>query len=216
MKKLALIAATIALASCAQLGMSPAPVAAYKDGELPLPVDYKTWPKFLSEVQRPDIKQIREIYVNPVGNKSVKGQPFPNGTRFVMELYAAKVGADGQLEKGADGKLVKANLANVFVMGKEDGWNKQAPEGMKNGDWIYAQYSGKDNTAVTTANFGACRACHMPLEKDDYVFRYDEYFQKRAAMTDQEKKVADALRQQLSGRTVTSADAMVAAHAFVK
>ena len=216
MKKIAVTAAIIGLASCAQLGLGPAPVPAYKDGELPLPADYKTWPKFLSEVQRPDVKQIREIYVNPVGHQSVQGKPFPNGTRFVMELYAAKVGTDGQLEKTADGKLVKANLANVFVMGKEADWNKQAPEGMKTGDWIYSHYSGKDGTLVTTANYGACRACHMPLDKDDYVFRYDEYFKKRTAMSPQEIKVAEALRQQLSGKTVTNADALIAANHFSK
>ncbi len=212
MKKFAIVATSMVLASCAYMQSTP-PVA-YKDGELPLPADYKSWPKFLSEVQRPDAKQIREIYVNPTGSKASKGDAFPNGTRFVMELYAAKAGADGTLEKGADGKLVKNNLIKVFVMGKEDGWNKQAPEGMKTGDWIYASYSGKDGTAVANESFGACRGCHMPLEKVDFVFRYDEYFQKRASMTDQEQKVAHALRQQLSARSLSAGDLMAAAHGF--
>ena len=155
---------------------SKAPVAMVKDGELPLPADYKNWPKFLSEVQRPDAKQIREIYVNPRGQSAKEGGEFPNGTIFVMELHKAQE-ADGQLTKGADGKLVKGDLAKVFVMGKDAGWGAGAPEGLKNGDWVYAAYdpSGKK----TADNLGTCRACHLPLDKKDFVHRYDEYFQKR-------------------------------------
>ena len=37
---------------------------ALNDGELAVPADYKSWPKFLSAVQRPDAKQVREIYMN--------------------------------------------------------------------------------------------------------------------------------------------------------
>ncbi len=44
--------------------------AAPKDGEIALPADYASWPKFLSGVQREDTKQIRELYVNPGGAKA--------------------------------------------------------------------------------------------------------------------------------------------------
>jgi hypothetical protein len=44
--------------------------AAPKDGEIALPADYKTWPKFLSEVQREDAKQVRELFVSPAGSRS--------------------------------------------------------------------------------------------------------------------------------------------------
>ena len=172
-----LLATMVVLAvGCSQFE-SKAPVALVKDGELPLPADYKSWPKFLSEVQRPDAKQIREIYVNPRGQGAKQGGEFPNGTIFVMELHKAKE-ADGQLAKGADGNLVKGDLAKVFVMGKDEGWGAGAPEGLKNGDWVYAAYdpSGKK----TADNLGTCRACHLPLDKKDFVHRYDEYFQKRA------------------------------------
>ena len=172
-----LLATMVVLAvGCSQFE-SKAPVALVKDGDLLLPADYKSWPKFLSEVQRPDAKQIREIYVNPRGQGAKQGGEFPNGTIFVMELHKAKE-ADGQLAKGADGNLVKGDLAKVFVMGKDAGWGAGAPEGLKNGDWVYAAYdpSGKK----TADNLGTCRACHLPLDKKDFVHRYDEYFQKRA------------------------------------
>jgi hemoglobin len=206
MKKFALLAFTVILASCAQTP-SGTPVV-YKDGELPLPSDYKNWPKFLSEIQRADAKQIREIFVNPVGNKTVKGESFPNGTRFVMELYAAKAGVDGTLEKTADGKLIKGNLLKVFVMGKDEGFGKTAPEGLKNGDWVYAGYL--PTGASSNENYGACRGCHLPLASVDFVFRYDEYFQKRVGLADN-TTIAGNLPQD---QTKKKADVTWAAKAF--
>jgi hemoglobin len=41
-----------------------------KDGELPVPANYKSWPKFLSAVQRPDVKQVREIYMNTAAQRA--------------------------------------------------------------------------------------------------------------------------------------------------
>ncbi|HEU5296023.1 MAG TPA: cytochrome P460 family protein, partial [Burkholderiaceae bacterium] len=94
--------AGLALWGCATAPPSPA----LKDGELAVPADYKTWPKFLSAVQRPDAKQVREIYMNPTARNATAGSGFANGTVFVMENYAAKARADGTLETGPDGKLV--------------------------------------------------------------------------------------------------------------
>lgn len=164
----AYVLAAILLASCAD--MASTPVVKYKDSEQPVPVGYKSWPKFLSEVQRPDAKQVREIYVNPLGHRTQKGQPFPNGTVFVMENYAAA--------PGADGKLAKGNLLRVFVMGKGEGWGETAPQGLRNGDWVYAAY-GADGK-MTADPIAACRGCHLPLVNKDFVHRYDEYFDKRS------------------------------------
>jgi hemoglobin len=148
-----------------------------KDGELALPADYKGWPKFLSEVQRPDLKQVRELFINPTGAKTSQGQPFPNGTLMVMELYKAKMAGETP-EIGSDGKLVKGDLAKVFVMGKGDGWGQDVPDNLKTGNWVFAAY-GPDGKALAE-DFTKCRACHAPLAQKDFVHRYDEYFEKRA------------------------------------
>jgi hemoglobin len=150
-----------------------------KDGELAVPADYKSWPVFLAEVQRPDVKQVREIYINPIGAKATAGGQFADGTVSVMELWKAKEGPDGALMKTADGKLVKGDLAKVFVQGKFKGSGANAPEGLKNGDWVYSAYLADGKTAAPDPT-AACRACHLPLgEAKDFVHRYDEYFQKR-------------------------------------
>jgi hemoglobin len=164
------------LAACSAMQMFSA--SKHEDGEVPLPKNYKDWPKFLSAVQRPDVKQVREIYVNPTGGKTQPGQPFANGTMFVMENYAAELHGDGNPAQGPDGKLLKGNLMRVFVMSKNEGnGTKVAPE-LKNGDWAYTSYDAAGNKTVDPLN--ACRACHLPLASKDYVQRYDEYFATRS------------------------------------
>ena len=48
--------------------------------ELAVPADYRSWPKFLSAVQRPDAKQVREIYMNPTAASATAAGGFPQGT----------------------------------------------------------------------------------------------------------------------------------------
>lgn len=175
---LALGALTLALAGCAPM-TAQAPVAPLKDGELAVPANYRGWAKYLSAVQRPDAKQVREIYMNPTGASGTAAAGFPNGTLFVMENYAAAANADGTLQQGADGKLVKGALLRVFVMGKNAGWGASAPESLKNGDWIYAAYLA--DGAKAPESTATCRACHLPLANKDFVHRYDEHFTGKSA-----------------------------------
>jgi hypothetical protein len=179
MKRFALaLLGAILVVGCTQMETKP-PDKVAKDGDLAAPADYKTWPRFLTDIQRPDAKQIRDIYINPVGAKATPGKPFPDGTIFVMENYAAKELPDGTLAKGPDGKLVKAQLVRVFVMGKGKGWGESVTTELRNGDWVYAAYLADGKPAADP--IPPCRACHLPLVEKDYVHRYDEYFQKRAA-----------------------------------
>ena len=171
-----LFALTLSLVACAPMSPSP-PMVQLKDGEMTLPADYKSWAKFLSAVQRPDAKQVREIYMNTRAKAGTAAGGFPNGTLFVMENYAAAANADGTLKQGADGKLVKGDLLRVFMMGKNKGWGQSAPDGLKNGDWIYTAYLANGTRAADLTV--ACRACHLPLVTKDFVHRYDEHFRQR-------------------------------------
>ncbi len=168
-------ASSALLLACA--APTPKPVA-LNDGEVPLPVDYKSWPKFLTSVQRPDAKQVRDIYVNQAGTKNRSGQPFAQGTVFVMENFAAQVDATGAPRASADGKLVKGDLLRVFVMAKGPGYGANVPPELKNGDWVYASYDAKG--AKTADNLNGCRSCHAPLAGADFVFRADEFHAARS------------------------------------
>lgn len=165
-------------AGCTQMGGISG--AKPKDGELATPAGYRSWPKFLVDIQRPDAKQIRDIYINPLGHATKAGETFPNGTISVMDLYAAKQNPDGSLMKGADGKLVRGELLKVYVMGKGAGWGDSVgvPE-LKNGDWIYSAFKADGKTG-SGDDIATCRSCHLPLANKDFVHRYDEYFEKRA------------------------------------
>ena len=172
------LAAAVLAAGCGSL-MAP-PAKPLNDGELAVPADYRGWPKFLSAVQRPDAKQVREIYMNASAEKATKDGGFANGSLLVMENYAAQANADGTLKTGADGKLVKGDLLRVFVMGKDAGWGDGALEALRNGNWVYASYLA-DASKKGPEDTNTCRACHLPLgAKLDFVHRYDEHFaQKR-------------------------------------
>lgn len=173
-KTLGAVVAGLIIAGCSPMS-APPPVAALNDGQLPLPADYKAWPKFLAAVQREDIKQIRDIYMNPQAKKAAPGQGFPPGSTFVMENWTVRLDAAGKPVKGTDGKLVKDMLAAVFVMGKNPGWGAGVPEAQKNGDWIYSAFKGTGELNGE-AKYDTCRTCHTPLKDKDYVFRYDEHF----------------------------------------
>jgi len=159
-------------------GMSKA--SAPKDGDLVLPADYKSWPTFLMNIDKEQNKQVRDLYINKIGARTSAGQVFPNGTVMVMEIYMAKEQADGNLEKGPDGKLVKGDLAKVFIMGKGEGWGQDVPDNIKTGAWVFSA-AGPDGKPIAE-DFTKCRACHVPLAQKDFVHRYDEYFEKRARM----------------------------------
>jgi hypothetical protein len=156
------------LAGCAS---TPKPL---DDGELAIPAGYQGWPKFLSAVQRPDAKQVREIYMNPLGAVATAAGGFGLGTLLVMENYAARTNPDGSLATGPDGKLVKGQLLRVFVMGKGPGWGRAVAEPLRNGNWVYASYLSDGQKGPEELN--TCRTCHAPLATKDFVHRYDEHF----------------------------------------
>ena len=176
---LAALPGAVLVAGCASPDVPVVAARNLQDGEVPLPAGYAAWPKFLTDIQRPDLKQVRDIYVNPTGLSAKAGQPLAYGTTYVMENYATEVDAAGQPRVGADGKLIKGRLLRVLVMSKGPGFGRAAPAEQKNGEWAYASY---DAAGMKTADaLGPCRTCHLPQAKNDFVFRLDEFLQARSA-----------------------------------
>ncbi|CAN8139942.1 Cytochrome P460 domain-containing protein [uncultured Thiomicrorhabdus sp.] len=141
-----------------------AQAGAAKDGSMAMPADYKQWDAFLSGIEKKS-GHIRDIYINSIGAKAQKGQPFADGTVSVMEIYKAS---------GSAGSMTKGELQKVFVMYKNAGNGKYAPAGLQNGDWAYSAFDGKGNKL--DVNYDGCRSCHLPLTTSDYIFHYDKYF----------------------------------------
>ena len=177
MKKLLLFFMVFLVIGCAnKVETTSAPSGpAPKDGELNFPSGYTSYSTFLKSVQKP--KHVRDLYVNPAGAKTQKGENFPNGSVLVMAIYNAQTDAEGNVVKGSDGKNVKADLAKIYVMEKGARWGKNAPAGLENGDWIYTAFT--PDGKIMDANYAKCRGCHLPLNETDFVHRYNEYFDKR-------------------------------------
>jgi Cytochrome P460 len=126
-------------------------------------------------VDRPDIKQYRELYTSPEAVLAAKkGEPLPANTVITLVQYAAKLDASGNPEKAANGRLIKTdNIVGYTAMEKRAGWGAEYPDNVRNGEWEYQAFKA-DGTPNTAANLTACFNCHKPLDKQDFVFSYDK------------------------------------------
>jgi hypothetical protein len=126
-------------------------------------------------VDRPDNKQYRELYAPQAAIDAVKaGKPIPSGTVLTMVNYKAKLGADGNPEKDANGRFIKTDeLAGIAVMEKRDGWGAEYADDVRNGEWEYQAFKA-DKTVNDKANLKGCFTCHKPLDKQDFVFSFDK------------------------------------------
>jgi hypothetical protein len=125
-------------------------------------------------VDRADNKQFREFYTSAAAlDAAKKGEPLPSGTVITMLQYAAKLDAQGNPEKDANGRFIKGNLIGYAVMEKRAGWGTEYPDNVRNGEWEYQAFKA-DKSVNTGANLSACFNCHKPLDKQDYVYLYDK------------------------------------------
>jgi len=138
------------------------------------PADYAKGVLYTT-VDRADLKQFREIYAPKAAIDAVKaGQPIPSGTVITMVNYKAKLGADGNPEKDANGRFVKTDeIAGYAVMEKRSGWGAEYPDDVRNGEWEYQAFTPA-KAVNDKANLKACFTCHKPLDKQDYVFSFDK------------------------------------------
>ena len=126
-------------------------------------------------VDRADIKQYRELYATPAAVEALKkGQPIPSGTVLTLVQYKAKLDAQGNPVKDANGRFVKDTIAGYAVMEKRAGWGTEYPDNVRNGEWEYQAFTA-DKKVNEKANLTACFNCHEPLTPaKDYVFSFDK------------------------------------------
>ena len=125
-------------------------------------------------VDRPDVKQFRELYAPKEAVDALKaGKPMPSGTVLTMVNFKAKLNAAGEPEKDANGRFIKGPVVGYAVMEKRAGWGAEYPDDMRNGEWEYQAFKA-DKTVNDKANLKACFTCHKPLDKQDFVFSFDK------------------------------------------
>ena len=126
-------------------------------------------------VDRADNKQYRELYTSQAAvDAAKKGQPMPDGTVVTLVQYKAKLGADGNPEKDANGRFIKTDILAYTVMEKRKGWGTEYPDNIRNGEWEYQAFTAAKQPNPN-AKLTACFECHKPLPSGkDFVFSYDK------------------------------------------
>jgi hypothetical protein len=162
----------LSLAAIAAVSLSLA-VRAGGD-KVAFPADYAKGVLYTT-VDRPDNKQFRELYAPREAIEAVKaGKPIPSGTVLTMLNFKAKLGADGNPVKDANGRFIKTDeLVGYAVMEKRSGWGSEYPDDIRNGEWEYQAFTPA-KAVNDKANLKACFTCHKPLDKQDYVFSFDK------------------------------------------
>ena len=115
--------------------------------KISFPSDFHTWERY-ADVDRPDVKQRRELYAKPEIVKAVRaGKPIPHGTVLVLVAYNVQVDDKGVPVREASGRFIKTNTAAVNVMEKRAGWGAEYDDTKRNGEWEYAAFTadGKPN-----------------------------------------------------------------------
>ena len=124
-------------------------------------------------VDRADNKQYRELYTSQAAvDAAKKGQPMPDGTVVTLVQYRAKLGADGNPEKDANGRFIKTDIIGYTVMEKRKGWGAEYPDNIRNGEWEYQAFTPAKQPNPN-AKLTACFECHKPLpQTSDFLFSY--------------------------------------------
>jgi Cytochrome P460 len=137
--------------------------------DVSLPANYRQTLRNFTVVDRADTGQVRVLFGSAAALDAVKaGRPAPSGSVMVMEIFAAQRDAQNQLLRGADGRLQRGALANIFVMEKRTGWGAAYAEGQRNGDWEYATFTAAGQRGENR-DTTACRTCHLPKAANDFL-----------------------------------------------
>jgi len=134
------------------------------------PADYAGRFTHYTTINFPDRKQVRRYLANDAALRAAgAGEPLPQGSMFLVEVYAARLDGDGKPVMGADGFLEAEKLTGFTAMETRPGWGEGLPDALRNGDWNYAVFAA-DGALRENVNQALCFACHKPLAEASYVF----------------------------------------------
>jgi cytochrome c553 len=138
------------------------------------PENYKaTFTKYHT-INFPATKQVRYYYANGAALQAVKAdKSIPDGAILFAEVYSAKLDADKNPVKGADGFFEPDQLLFFTAMEREAGWGKDIPDILRNEDWNYAVFTTAKQHRPGV-NQAECLACHKPLNTTSYTFTLKE------------------------------------------
>jgi hypothetical protein len=120
-------------------------------------------------------KRVLVAYANDNASSIKLGQPFPYGSILALETYSAKQDAGGNMQKDANGHLIRDQLQGIIVMRKEKGFGVDY-QNLRNDEWEYAAYRPNKTYLVPPQDTSACAGCHLAAIYKDFVFRSNLFF----------------------------------------
>ncbi|HZZ92278.1 MAG TPA: cytochrome P460 family protein [Usitatibacter sp.] len=122
----------------------------------------------------PQTKQVRYYFANEQAVKAAKaGQPLPDGSVILAEVHSAKLDAQGEPVRGADGFFAPDKLVAYTAMARDAGWGDGIPEMLRNENWNYAVFTAAKEPRAGV-NQAECLGCHKPMDKASYTFTLKE------------------------------------------
>lgn len=167
------LAAFFAAQPGAMAGAKSSPLPHLARTHVSFPQDYKrTFVKYHT-VNFPATRQVRYYFANKAALQAAKqGKELPDGSELLVEVHAAKLGADKSPVSGADGFFVPEKLLFFTAMARGEGWGAEIPEMLRNGNWNYALFTNEGKHRPL--NQATCLACHKPLDNASYTFTLKE------------------------------------------
>lgn len=95
------------------------------------------------------------------------GNPVPEGSTIVMEVYEPKRDANKIPVKGSGGNYLIGHKKAIAVMEYRSEWPAEMPASERSGNWGFAFY-GTDGKPK--ANDQDCAGCHWQLRRVNYLF----------------------------------------------
>ena len=133
------------------------------------PANWRSDYKAYEVIDFPAAKQVRHYYANTAALQAAKaGKPIPDGASLLAVVYSAKLDANQQPVKGADGHFLPDQPVFYTAMARDTGWGADIPEMLRNENWNYAAFTAAGQ--ARTINQAECLACHKPLDKTSYMF----------------------------------------------
>jgi len=141
------------------------------DERVSFPADYRSeFSNYLSLDRTGTPDQVIRLFANDKAIAAAKaGEPLPEGSVLVGEIYKARKDAEGKVITSALGRRVRDKLAAVAVMEKQSGWGAALSEDLRNGDWDFGIFSPQGER-LANKDLNACRSCHAPLKDTQHLF----------------------------------------------
>jgi hypothetical protein len=141
------------------------------DGTLSLPADFRSWTYLGSWIVDSDEEDggadgIHNVYTQPSTVEAYRktGQ-FPDGAVLVKELLATETG------DMTTGRVSHATATEGWFVMIKDTQGRFKGNGLWGDGWRWALFNSDDPATTVTEDYKAeCLPCHVPAEKDNWIY----------------------------------------------